>query len=268
MNYLLTQIFFCLLAAFILGAILGWLWRHVTCKHTNDDVADLQNEINSLKQKLHSKTTSNDDKSSTVERDNAKNDEANNTIKSLENEITGLQQKLKKCESQLQETDSQINTIAELTPDNKMTKSSSKDVTEKQKLNAKPKTKAKAKAKTTPKAKPKPKVKVEAKAKAKEQSATKSEIPMFLSAPRNGKADELKRIKGIGKVLEGILFEKGVYHFDQIASWSVDNAKWMDTFMKFPGRIEREGWIKQAKLLAKGKSTEFSKKVDKNKIYD
>ncbi len=36
--------------------------------------------------------------------------------------------------------------------------------------------------------------------------------------------------------------------------------------MSFPGRIEREDWIAQAKELATGGETEFSKRVDAGQV--
>lgn len=86
--------------------------------------------------------------------------------------------------------------------------------------------------------------------------------PELLKGARGGKADDLKRIKGVGPKIEGILNELGVYHFDQVASWTDENKAWVDTRLKFKGRIDREDWIAQAKVLAAGDETEFSKRVD------
>ena len=74
--------------------------------------------------------------------------------------------------------------------------------------------------------------------------------PQLLAAPK-GVADDLKKIKGIGKVLETKLNDLGVYHYDQIASWSQEEVDWVSTFLSFKGRIDREQWIEQAKALAK-----------------
>ena len=74
--------------------------------------------------------------------------------------------------------------------------------------------------------------------------------PAGLDAPRAGGADDLKRIKGIGPVLEKKLNALGYYHFDQIAEWSADNVAWVDDHMNFKGRIERDDWIAQAQDLA------------------
>jgi NADH-quinone oxidoreductase subunit E len=74
--------------------------------------------------------------------------------------------------------------------------------------------------------------------------------------------DDLKRIKGIGPANEDALNELGIYTFKQIAAWTPENVDWVEDFMSFPGRIEREDWITQAKTLAEGGETEFSKRVD------
>ena len=90
--------------------------------------------------------------------------------------------------------------------------------------------------------------------------------PLALAAPMGGKADDLKRIRGIGPANEKKLHGLGVYHFSQIAAWSAENAKWAGSFMAFPGRIEREEWIAQATVLATGAETEFSKRVDAGEV--
>lgn len=76
--------------------------------------------------------------------------------------------------------------------------------------------------------------------------------PSALSAPRGGAADDLKRISGIGAKIEQTLNELGTYHFDQIAAWTDDNVLWVDDHLRFSGRIEREGWIAQAKAIVAG----------------
>ncbi|MDD7970130.1 NADH-quinone oxidoreductase subunit E [Roseinatronobacter alkalisoli] len=84
--------------------------------------------------------------------------------------------------------------------------------------------------------------------------------PEMLTAPK-GKADDLKKLKGVGPKLEGVLNELGVYHFWQVASWTPDDVAWVDERLKFKGRIERDGWIEQARILADGGETEFSKRA-------
>ncbi|WP_084418786.1 NADH-quinone oxidoreductase subunit NuoE [Henriciella litoralis] len=66
-------------------------------------------------------------------------------------------------------------------------------------------------------------------------------------------ADNLKTIKGIGPKIEGQLHGLGIYTFEQIAAWTDDNIKWVDSYLSFRGRIERENWISQAKEFAASK---------------
>ena len=90
--------------------------------------------------------------------------------------------------------------------------------------------------------------------------------PKGLKAARKGAADDLKRIKGIGKVNEGKLNALGIFHFDQIAAWGRPEIRWVGTYLAFPGRIDREDWLAQAATLAAGGDTEFSKRVDKGAV--
>lgn len=86
----------------------------------------------------------------------------------------------------------------------------------------------------------------------------------FAQAPEN--QDELKRIKGIGAVIEKTLNDLGIYTFEQISNWTPDNVSWVENYLAFPGRIGREDWINQASTLAQGGNTEFSQKVDKGEV--
>jgi NADH-quinone oxidoreductase subunit E len=76
--------------------------------------------------------------------------------------------------------------------------------------------------------------------------------PAALPAARQGARDNLQRIKGIGPVNETKLNALGVFHFDQIAGWTRAEIRWVGTYLAFPGRIDREEWVAQAALLAKG----------------
>lgn len=75
--------------------------------------------------------------------------------------------------------------------------------------------------------------------------------PRRLDGPRNGTPDNLTRIKGIGPAIERLLFEHGIYHFDQIAGWSAAESRWIDQMVGFAGRVGREGWIEQAREFAR-----------------
>ena len=100
--------------------------------------------------------------------------------------------------------------------------------------------------------KPAPK-KAEAKAQPKaeeKKAAPKKAAPKKAEKAAGG--DDLKQLSGIGPALEKKLHEAGVTTFAQIAAWTADDVAEMDEKLSFKGRIEREGWIEQAKELAKG----------------
>ena len=67
---------------------------------------------------------------------------------------------------------------------------------------------------------------------------------------RPAEIDDLKRISGIGPKIEGILHELGIFKFAQIAGWRKPERDWVDNYLSFKGRIERDDWIGQAKTLA------------------
>ncbi len=113
----------------------------------------------------------------------------------------------------------------------------------------------KAKAAPKPKAEPKPKAapKPKAEPKAEKPKAAKKPQVLYTDGATDGEPDDLKKIKGIGPKFEGDLNAKGVYYFRQIAAWSAADIKMVDEIIdSFPGRIERDEWVKQAKALAKG----------------
>lgn len=92
--------------------------------------------------------------------------------------------------------------------------------------------------------------------------------PASLDGPRDGQADDLKQIKGIGPKLEALCHDLGFYHFDQIAAWTTDEAAWVDENLTgFNGRVSRDNWVEQARVLAQGGETDFSSRVDKGGVY-
>jgi predicted flap endonuclease-1-like 5' DNA nuclease len=69
-----------------------------------------------------------------------------------------------------------------------------------------------------------------------------------LTAP-SGTKDDLSLIRGIGSSLMKQLNDMGVYHFRQIAHWTEADAASVGVAVGFPGRVEREQWIEQAREL-------------------
>ncbi|WP_047464993.1 NADH-quinone oxidoreductase subunit E [Rhizobium rhizogenes] len=71
--------------------------------------------------------------------------------------------------------------------------------------------------------------------------------------------DDLKLISGVGPKIEAILHELGIFTFAQVAKWKKAEREWVDGYLNFKGRIERDDWINQAKALAKGGEAEYIK---------
>ena len=76
--------------------------------------------------------------------------------------------------------------------------------------------------------------------------------PKGLETAREGQADDLKELEGVGPALEKLLHELGFFHFDQIAAWSEAEIAWVDDNLKgFRGRVTRDKWVAQAKLIVR-----------------
>jgi large subunit ribosomal protein L21 len=88
----------------------------------------------------------------------------------------------------------------------------------------------------------------------KKAAAKKVEAAPLFTAP-DGAPDDLKKISGVGPVLEKKLHALGITRFDQIAAFSADDIAKVDEELNFKGRIEREDWIAQAKALAEEASS-------------
>jgi NADH-quinone oxidoreductase subunit E len=125
---------------------------------------------------------------------------------------------------------------------------------------------AKAQSKAKPPSKEDPKG--TAKAAALPEYDTPGKKPRTMTAPRKAGADDLKMIKGIGPKLQALVNSMGFYHFDQIAKWGADEVAWVDQNLEgFKGRVSRDTWVDQARSLAAGEETEFSKRAKKDGIY-
>ncbi|SIT59646.1 NADH-quinone oxidoreductase, E subunit [Mesorhizobium prunaredense] len=78
--------------------------------------------------------------------------------------------------------------------------------------------------------------------------------------------DDLKLISGVGPKIEGILHSLGIFTYAQVASWKKAEREWVDGYLSFHGRIEREDWVKQAKALAKGGVAEYIRVFGKKPV--
>ena len=85
------------------------------------------------------------------------------------------------------------------------------------------------------------------------KAAKKAAPPRPRAAPVGRRcADDLKQLSGVGPALEKKLHDAGVTTFAQIAAWGPEEIAEFDEKLSFKGRIEREGWVDQAKTLAAG----------------
>lgn len=98
------------------------------------------------------------------------------------------------------------------------------------------------------------------------EDAIPGQRPAGLVAARRETPDDLKLIKGIGRQNEGRLHGLGIWHFDQIAAWTPGNVEWVGGYLAFPGRIEREDWVGQARALAAGVETEFARRAKAGEV--
>ncbi|MXQ07770.1 NADH:ubiquinone oxidoreductase [Alphaproteobacteria bacterium GH1-50] len=101
-----------------------------------------------------------------------------------------------------------------------------------------------------------------------EAASEEQSKPELLDGPREGGADDLKKIKGVGPKMEEMLNGMGIYHYSQVASWGPSEVAWVDDNLEgFKGRVSRDNWVEQAKTLAGGGETDFSKRVDDGDVY-
>lgn len=75
------------------------------------------------------------------------------------------------------------------------------------------------------------------------------ERPLGLLSPPRGETDDLRRIAGIDGAVAQELNRLGVWTFRQIAAWSPDAVRWVESYFAAPGRVARERWREQALAL-------------------
>jgi predicted flap endonuclease-1-like 5' DNA nuclease len=87
--------------------------------------------------------------------------------------------------------------------------------------------------------------------------------PLGAAASAIGVFDDLKRIRGVGMLIEKKLNSLGITAYEQIANWTGADIDRISQVLDFKGRIERENWIEQARILASGGATDFSRRADR-----
>ena len=92
--------------------------------------------------------------------------------------------------------------------------------------------------------------------------------PAAVSGARDGKADDLKIVKGIGPKLEELCHTLGFYHFDQVANWTAGEVAWVDENLEgFKGRVTRDRWVTQAQAIVALGPDEFLRQLDAGKEF-
>ncbi|MXO67298.1 hypothetical protein [Pelagerythrobacter marinus] len=77
-------------------------------------------------------------------------------------------------------------------------------------------------------------------------------------------ADDLTRIKGVGRKLDELLRSLGVTGLAQIAAWDDAEIDRVDAQLgRFQGRIRRDNWVEQARLLSAGDMRGYEDKFGK-----
>ncbi|MEZ2329456.1 proton-conducting membrane transporter [Mesorhizobium sp. RCC_202] len=213
--------FFYILLAFIVGVLVGWfIWGR------------LRGELDSLRGDL--------------DRTRSERDRLRADTDRLKGELDACGRARADLESKLRATPAGAGTSKATAPASAPLMSTSPPATS---TAAKPAPKAAAK---------KP---ASAKTAAAPKPAAKTAAPKKAAAPKavSGKADNLRRLIGIGPVNERLLKGQGVTTYAQIAAWTEADVKRIEEVLNFDGRIAREKWIQQAKLLAAGNETEFAR---------
>jgi large subunit ribosomal protein L21 len=82
-----------------------------------------------------------------------------------------------------------------------------------------------------------------------EDAGAEGELPVLFTAPE-GAADDLKKISGVGPVLEKKLNALGITTYAQVAAFTAEDIARVDDALSFKGRIERDNWVQQASELA------------------
>jgi large subunit ribosomal protein L21 len=87
--------------------------------------------------------------------------------------------------------------------------------------------------------------------KAEKKKAEPKKTAPKKAAKADAGGDDLSQISGVGPVIVKKLHALGVTTFAQIAAWTPEDVADMDEKLSFKGRIDRDGWLEQAKKLAK-----------------
>ena len=85
--------------------------------------------------------------------------------------------------------------------------------------------------------------------------------PAPVPSPAVAGGDDLSRIKGVGPKLVAKLHELGIASYSEIAHWTEEDIDRIDAQLgRFSGRIRRDNWVEQARLLSAGDEAAYAAK--------
>jgi uncharacterized protein YneF (UPF0154 family) len=82
----------------------------------------------------------------------------------------------------------------------------------------------------------------------------------------NKTKDNLKKIKGIDSKLEFELNRMGINTFKQISEWKNEDCISIGSSINAEKSIEEFSWVEQAKILASGSETIYSRKIENKEV--
>ena len=91
-------------------------------------------------------------------------------------------------------------------------------------------------------------VELPAEADASAEGDVPAEAFELLTAPR-GAPDDMSKLHGVGPQVVQKLNDAGVFHYWQLAAMKPEDVTSLDQTLKLGGRIERDGWVQQAREL-------------------
>jgi len=239
MGYLLTEIVVYLVIAGLIGFVFGWLVRDGALdKYFNKFVEFINKTWIRIKGLFVKLTTSKE-----VVKEETTNLKEN-TKEVVEEEI---KKELQESVSDVQKVEEAKVSVKEITPET-VTEVIKEEVKLEKPIEEEVKVKEETKADVVEVAA----VVETAKEEVSELTDETSTPTLFSEAPAEGE-DKLSTLKGLGPVLEKKLNTLGVYTFEQIASWTSEQALWVGTQLSSPNKVIKGEWVKQAKELLKNK---------------
>ncbi|MGL4973755.1 MAG: 30S ribosomal protein S2, partial [Bosea sp. (in: a-proteobacteria)] len=80
-------------------------------------------------------------------------------------------------------------------------------------------------------------------------TAAVAEAPFELLTSPRGAPDDLSKLTGIGPEMVQKLNDGGIFHYWQLMAMSAADVASVDAKLKLGGRIDRDGWVAQARML-------------------